>query len=547
MYRAGTKKFSNGADSAAVVAGLTPMTELTAAHQCSSRQAFGDLVKNVEGGGMCAGAHHTAGTCPGHSGQNSCCGRGDGSMTERRIDTYSTVKAELYGCLQNMWDEGELGHSIWPDTGHYDTMASAELTHASCGFAWTAGGRVMMNQDFTQNVPNEFKNAECHCNGKAAGASDGCASRFGAGTCVEGTGGPSGGPLPSPAPPPPSPSPGACPGESYFWRFPEETSDKSDACTEADGGECWDEATEECLAAGSGNGDGACPGESYFWRFPAETSDKSDACTEADGGECWDEATEECLAAGSGNGDTGQVTITQAGNGRKWTMSADVDGVVTGTGNFPDISIALTDTLTSAKFTGSLGNAHNFLIKDETGTVVAGDTTRGGIFTFDWTPSAAGIYTYYCGPHSSTMNGKITVTTSAANYECEDFDLQFCPQHTDKWGNKCYVDGSLCIQDTRGAQGNKGAQGKGGMHGANGQPGERGAPGTDGAKGAKGAAGFNGPTGPVAPEYGSKGQKGGKGSDGMPGEQGGRAEKGSPGLPGTKGLMVRALRLRLLS
>ena len=110
----------------------------------------------------------------------------------------------------------------------------------------------------------------------------------------------------------------------------------------------------------------------------------------------------------------GLVTITQAGNARKWTMSADVDGIVTGTGNFPDISIALTDTLTSAKFTGSLGNAHNFLIKDETGTVVAGDTTKGGIFTFDWTPSAAGIYTYYCGPHSGTMNGKITVTTSAS-------------------------------------------------------------------------------------------------------------------------------------
>ena len=345
-------------------------------------------------------------------------------------------------------------------------------------------------------------------------------------------------------------SPGACPGESYFWRFPEEASDKSDACTEADGGECWDEAAEECTSTTkttTASSPGACPGESYFWRFPAETSNKSDACTEADGGECWDEATGACLAAGSGNGDTGQVTITQASNGRKWTMSADIDGVVTGTGNFPDISIALTDTLTSAKFTGSLGNAHNFLIKDETGTVVAGDTTRGGIFTFDWTPSAAGNYTYYCGPHSGTMNGKITVTTSAANYECEDFDLEFCPQHTDKWGNKCYVDGSLCIQDTRGAQGNKGAQGKGGMHGANGQPGERGAPGTDGAKGAKGAAGFNGPTGPVAPEYGSKGQKGGKGSDGMPGEQGGRAEKGSPGLPGTKGLMVRALRLRLLS
>ena len=95
-------------------------------------------------------------------------------------------------------------------------------------------------------------------------------------------------------------------------------------------------------------------------------------------------------------------------------MSADVDGVVAGTGDFPDIDIALTDTLTSATFTGSLGSAHNFLIKDATGSVaVAGDTTKGGTFTFDWTPSAAGVYTYYCAPHAGNMKGKITVTAPA--------------------------------------------------------------------------------------------------------------------------------------
>ena len=133
------------------------------------------------------------------------------------------------------------------------------------------------------------------------------------------------------------------------------------------------------------------------------------------------------VSASTANGESGdsQITITQAGAGFKWTMSADVAGVVAGTGDFPDISIALTGTLTSAKFTGSIGGTHNFLIKDAAGKDVAGAQTLGGAFDFDWTPSAAGIYTYYCGQHSSSMNGKITVTKptvakSEGSYTIED-------------------------------------------------------------------------------------------------------------------------------
>ena len=66
----------------AVVAGLQPPAEATGTNECSSQQALGDLFYNVQNGGGCAGAHHTAGTCPYQSGwaQNSCCARGGGSF-----------------------------------------------------------------------------------------------------------------------------------------------------------------------------------------------------------------------------------------------------------------------------------------------------------------------------------------------------------------------------------------------------------------------------------------------------------------------------------
>jgi len=136
------------------------------------------------------------------------------------------------------------------------------------------------------------------------------------------------------------------------------------------------------------------------------------------------------LAANSVSG----LTITQAGTGFDWTMSADVDGVVSGTGNYPDIAIELSDTLTSVTFAGTLGGSHNFLIKDSTGSVVAGDTAKGGAFTFDWTPSADAIYTYYCAPHLGIMNGQITVTTAAAAPPVEDTTV--------KDGETCYPDDS---------------------------------------------------------------------------------------------------------
>ena len=105
-----------------------------------------------------------------------------------------------------------------------------------------------------------------------------------------------------------------------------------------------------------------------------------------------------------------QVTITQSGTSFEWTMTADVAGVVSGTGDFPDITIALSDTLW---LLGNLGGSHNFLIKDSAGAVVAGNAKTGGTFIFEWTPSADGIYTYYCSPHEGYMKGTIIVRASA--------------------------------------------------------------------------------------------------------------------------------------
>jgi len=104
------------------------------------------------------------------------------------------------------------------------------------------------------------------------------------------------------------------------------------------------------------------------------------------------------------------------------------------TATFQDIAIELSDTLTSVTFTGSLGTPHNFLIKDSDGNKVAGVDTKGGAFTFDWTPSADAIYTYYCAPHLGIMNGQITVTTAAAAPPVEDTTV--------KDGETCYPDDS---------------------------------------------------------------------------------------------------------
>ena len=94
---------------------------------------------------------------------------GDGSA----IATYEAVRDELFDCLQGMWDEGITAG----EKGHWETMRSTNFQVAHCGFAFTASGRLMANQDFASDVRSSY--LPCSCSGKTAGDDDGCG-----GSCV---------------------------------------------------------------------------------------------------------------------------------------------------------------------------------------------------------------------------------------------------------------------------------------------------------------------------------------------------------------------------
>jgi hypothetical protein len=159
MYRTGALKFADGTTDSRVAAGLSVLKESTSTNQCSSHQALGDLVASRPLGYTCEMAHHTAHSCAGMSGQNSCCFSLKGT-------TYSGVKEALFKCLQKMWDEG-----ITPgQKGHWETMRASGHTHASCGFAWHEDGNLAMNQDFFMSETKQ----PCSCEGKQPGESDGC-------------------------------------------------------------------------------------------------------------------------------------------------------------------------------------------------------------------------------------------------------------------------------------------------------------------------------------------------------------------------------------
>jgi len=169
-YRSGTLKFSNGTSDPGIPKPL--LTHLEGDDVCSSEMALGDLAVNNQAGG-CAGAHTNAFSCPGGNlGQNSCC--------YRPGNTYSSIRAQLYSCLQQMWDEGEGlpdNAAFSASNGHWYNMRRADAHYAECGFAYTANGAVWMNQDFmgsTSQVPTT-----CSCDGANVGDPDGCG-----GTCV---------------------------------------------------------------------------------------------------------------------------------------------------------------------------------------------------------------------------------------------------------------------------------------------------------------------------------------------------------------------------
>lgn len=72
------------------------------------------------------------------------------------------------------------------------------------------------------------------------------------------------------------PNAGICPGDSYLWRFGEkrEAETEEDACfNHRDGGECWDEAAEECRPIGKA----VCDIQAYHLKFEGTIVERFEA------------------------------------------------------------------------------------------------------------------------------------------------------------------------------------------------------------------------------------------------------------------------------
>lgn len=175
-YRAGTISFSDGGNDPLATSGqLSALNAWSARHECSSKQALGDLKSQSDSGSAsdCAAAHENAGKCSGFSQavQNSCCLRG---TSERPIDSFSGIKESMFECLQQMWDEGS--PSFQGVKSHWEIMRMQNMKSVSCGFAFNEDGEIWLTQDFT---PTQVNPDQCSCKGKQPGDSDGCG-----GTCV---------------------------------------------------------------------------------------------------------------------------------------------------------------------------------------------------------------------------------------------------------------------------------------------------------------------------------------------------------------------------
>lgn len=170
QYRNGTLRFTNGQADPGVP--KPRLNHNTNNNRCANAMAFGDLWSNGGAGGCTAG-HKNAFACPGsNSGQNSCCYRSGTTVT--------AIQNQLFGCLQQMWDEGQGladNAAFTSANGHWYNMRANNNIWASCSFAFTSDGGLWMNQDFFTAGQNT-----CACPG-AAGTSDSCS-----GTCY-GTGG----------------------------------------------------------------------------------------------------------------------------------------------------------------------------------------------------------------------------------------------------------------------------------------------------------------------------------------------------------------------
>ena len=116
-----------------------------------------------------------------------------------------------------------------------------------------------------------------------------------------------------------------------------------------------------------------------------------------------------------------QITITQSGRGLTWTMASGTAGVVSGSGDWPDLNLIQGDVVT---FNGQPGQSHWFaLIAGPTHGGVnngasiydQGSAQSGQAFTTTHTFTDPGTYTFYCPPHGTQgMHGRITVAKAPA-------------------------------------------------------------------------------------------------------------------------------------
>jgi len=175
-YRAHKYKFTDGrerwADEGTISALSTPNNP---ALQCHNTMALSDLKIFNDGAGC---GHPTSNLkCEDHYGikgagvgvENSCC--------TRSCTTLDQCKSTLKGCLQAMYDEGEIvldTGSGWSDeTGHYYNMVGTSA-FATCGFGFDSNNQVVMTQKFMGNTVGSAENCQYQCNS----ASNDC------GTCI---------------------------------------------------------------------------------------------------------------------------------------------------------------------------------------------------------------------------------------------------------------------------------------------------------------------------------------------------------------------------
>lgn len=109
------------------------------------------------------------------------------------------------------------------------------------------------------------------------------------------------------------------------------------------------------------------------------------------------------------------VSVTNSGTNH-YVFNGDA------TGNDPVLVLMVGDSLRVVNTSG----AHPFKIKNSTGVVVASESSA----TVNWTPTAAGVYTYYCDAHPSTMTNSIHVI---------DTNNTLSLQHMMILGNQCDV------------------------------------------------------------------------------------------------------------